>query len=652
MILDGQQRVQSLLLAFGGDEWGFKLTDKDWYEDIYQQRWRGRNPTKHWSQGQLFLDLKAFDEQLKLNHDTRTIEFRDVLVWAIGKQNGGQSTSPKPANYNEPLVRTYDQGHLGRFVRLNWLWKLAKPSTPEREYREKLKSLLSSHSVPEALIGRIVSPLAEVMVTLNEAKEARVAYLELSALRDGDDPDIYNDAIVNIFTRLNAAGTVLTRQEITFAWIKQGWDRARTEGRDASECFELLREGMAQHNLQVDLDELVRFVSAVWATIHSGGNLLSPGDLLRGERIRPMARNLVDMWNDLHRDLVDYCAILDGYDLRRNEVYGSLNAAIVLGALWSLLRRWQRLHQLNVVESDSYSKQCDALLRTRADRWLLCSQWANRWGSANDQSFAQYISDVAKAWQAIETTEDQQLALSTIAATLDDWLKKLAPEAAEYIRKLEVDHRQFVNAYYAPIWIWLRLEETRWQMASIPLRTGGRQNPFLHVDHVVPVKIWETMLSQPDDGQDAASLSTEHSIGNCLLLEASFNISKGKDELETFLKKVHEFRSEQVDIEQWCDALAITNELRRPTTHPLASVTTAVTARRDAIKSELLEYVEGGKERRDLGALRHVQEKRTSLGADGKRRPPEYEGLAGLITDVSALPIDDRSFQALLPWTE
>ncbi len=29
MVLDGQQRVQSLLLATHGDNWGFKLTDKD-----------------------------------------------------------------------------------------------------------------------------------------------------------------------------------------------------------------------------------------------------------------------------------------------------------------------------------------------------------------------------------------------------------------------------------------------------------------------------------------------------------------------------------------------------------------------------------------------------------------------------------------------
>jgi len=655
MILDGQQRVQSLLLAFGGDEWGFKLTDKDWYEDIYQQRWRGRNPAKHWSQGQLFLDLKAFHEQLEAKHDTRKIEYRDVLKWAIGKQDGGQSTEPKPANYNEPLTRTYDQTNLGRFVRLNWFWKLARPNTPEREYRDKLKKLLSSHSVPEALTDHIVSPLAEVMVTLNEAKGARVAYLELSALGDDDDPEIYNDAIVNIFTRLNAAGTVLTRQEITFAWIKRGWDPARTDGKDATECFDLLREGMAQSNFHIDLDEVVRFVSAVWATIHNSGNLLSPGDLLRGEKIRPMARNLLDTWNDLHRDLIDYCAILDDEDLQRNEVYASLNAAIILGALWSLLRRWQRLHKLNVVDGDSYSKQCDSLLKTRADRWLLCSQWAGRWGSSNDQSFAQYVSDLSKAWQNVEKSEDLQFVLSTIAGTIDDWLRKLAPDASEYIRTLEVDQRQFVNAYYAPIWIWLRLDDKRWQMASIPLRTGSRQSPFLHVDHIVPVKIWEAMVprSQLSDTQYGSLFSTAHAIGNCLLLESSFNISKGKDELETFLNKVHEFRFGQVDVDQWSDALAIPDELRRPTGHSIESVVKTVTVRRDAIKSELLEYVEGRKERKDWAALRVTRQRQKGVNKDGKDSlPQEFEDLARLLTDASELlSMDDRSFQALLPWS-
>ena len=35
MVLDGQQRVQSLLLAFGGDGWGFKLLDRQVWANNY-----------------------------------------------------------------------------------------------------------------------------------------------------------------------------------------------------------------------------------------------------------------------------------------------------------------------------------------------------------------------------------------------------------------------------------------------------------------------------------------------------------------------------------------------------------------------------------------------------------------------------------------
>src|SRR5262245_56278019 len=34
MVLDGQQRVQSLLLALGGDGWGIKLEDRDWAQEL------------------------------------------------------------------------------------------------------------------------------------------------------------------------------------------------------------------------------------------------------------------------------------------------------------------------------------------------------------------------------------------------------------------------------------------------------------------------------------------------------------------------------------------------------------------------------------------------------------------------------------------
>jgi hypothetical protein len=42
MGLDGQQRIQSLLLALGGDGWGFKLLDRQWHEHLSGAKPGGR----------------------------------------------------------------------------------------------------------------------------------------------------------------------------------------------------------------------------------------------------------------------------------------------------------------------------------------------------------------------------------------------------------------------------------------------------------------------------------------------------------------------------------------------------------------------------------------------------------------------------------
>lgn len=42
MVLDGQQRIQSLLFAAVGDGWGFKLYDRDWRAALLEEAPRGR----------------------------------------------------------------------------------------------------------------------------------------------------------------------------------------------------------------------------------------------------------------------------------------------------------------------------------------------------------------------------------------------------------------------------------------------------------------------------------------------------------------------------------------------------------------------------------------------------------------------------------
>src|SRR5436190_5253171 len=51
MVLDGQQRVQSLLLAFAGDSWGLKQYDRDWNIDLKGTKPRGARGKPHWSLG-------------------------------------------------------------------------------------------------------------------------------------------------------------------------------------------------------------------------------------------------------------------------------------------------------------------------------------------------------------------------------------------------------------------------------------------------------------------------------------------------------------------------------------------------------------------------------------------------------------------------
>jgi Protein of unknown function DUF262 len=67
MVLDGQQRIQSLLLALGHDAWGFKLLDREWHEHLSGAKPRGPRGKPHWSLGCLCVDVPA----LKLEYDAK-----------------------------------------------------------------------------------------------------------------------------------------------------------------------------------------------------------------------------------------------------------------------------------------------------------------------------------------------------------------------------------------------------------------------------------------------------------------------------------------------------------------------------------------------------------------------------------------------------
>ncbi len=82
MVLDGQQRLQSLLLALGGDAWGFRLEDRDWALELQDRRLRSRQGKyRHWSKASLCFDLDRFAEEYAAGRGLLGVDFRNVLQW-------------------------------------------------------------------------------------------------------------------------------------------------------------------------------------------------------------------------------------------------------------------------------------------------------------------------------------------------------------------------------------------------------------------------------------------------------------------------------------------------------------------------------------------------------------------------------------------
>lgn len=613
MVLDGQQRLQSLLLAFGGDNWGFRLSDYEWSMTLSAERPRGRNAKLHWSLGHLCLDVRAFRDRVKEAGGVGNVDFRDVLLWVVQNPNDGRSKLRRPANYKYPITSTLDDENKGRFLRLSRLWGLAstQPGLFESHFREKLKPVLREHDVPQEVVVDVLVPLAELVVTLVGIKQSKISYLQLSPFNaDVFNQDVYNDAIVNIFTRLNTAGRALTRQEITFAWIKTGWSASKTGGRTAGRCFEELNEELAKERVTVDIDELVGSVSAMWSVLHRDGALLSTTDLLRGEKVRPMAQDLVKSWETISTNLIDGAKLVDERGFRFGTHYRSLNVLTLL-LTWRLLgRQWLATHSLSVIEKDAFEKSLDDKLAAYCDRWFLMSQWSGRWGKSTDKAFADYVKELADDWAKITALEKPTGVIDVLKVRMETWLVALQGDSIKYVDDLAVLVRDRVHDYFLALWLWHRLDSKRWIASKLPLREKKRGSLSLDVDHVVAVKLWETLpdeqqqVEEGEDEEEALSVedlsTTMNALGNCILLEKSFNVAKGAEPLGGFLGRVHEFKSGILKIDEWAKDIGVEGVFVDPTGKSAADVRVVVEARTTAMKTEIKEYLVGSRQRVDV----------------------------------------------------
>ena len=72
--------------------------------------------------------------------------------------------------------------------------------------------------------------------------------------------------------------------------------------------------------------------------------------------------------------------------------------------------------------------------------------------------------------------------------------------------------------------------------------------------------------------------------------------------LKEFIAEVHEFREGTTDPVKWREALGIADEMSDPTAASVAEIRGEIEKRDEAIRSDLVEFVQGKRKRQDLQA--------------------------------------------------
>jgi hypothetical protein len=659
MVLDGQQRVQSLLLALGGDDWGFTLEDRDWTEEIKDRRPRGRQAKyQHWSKASLCFDLVRFTEEYaKESNNLLAVDFSKVLVWVITDPQAGQSNFPKPDNYEDPLPKAYATENQKRFIRLSRLWREAQPNPglKEAQFRQILRPLLEQHSVAEETIAKLLPPMGELMTTLRDVKLADVTFLELQPFDSQTwTPDTYNDAIVSIFTRLNTAGRTLTREEITLAWLKVGWKTELTGEKSAGDCFSELGTDLGEDELNLELDALVSTASFLWSVSHNEGRLLANSDLLKGDVIRPMASALSQRWKPIRDAFANGAKVLAqrGFDYGPRGHFSSLYELAVLCAWLYVAEIWKADHALGVLAKDNFEKKCNNSISKHLDRWIMCSQWAGVWSGASITTIEAYVKTLAELLKNVSLLSNPEEVHKAWDECFEKFVDDLTPGATNYVNSLSAPGRDRVGIYRNLLWVWHRLDEDRWETSQIQLRVG-KKKPTSEVDHIVSFSLWKNKLasaSQGDLGDQDETIALANRLGNCALLEKNFNISKGDKTLKSFLSQIHEVKEKKIRIDAWCAALAIPQPLLDPGAVSVDDISEAIDNRDKEIRLDLAEFVRGQKVREDLNTPGTQSKPSTTIGVPTTDTSVDTaDAHAGTDEpDPSAQPADTRN-QELAP---
>ena len=322
-----------------------------------------------------------------------------------------------------------------------------------------------------------------------------------------------------------------------------------------------------------------------------------------------MASDVSKNWSLLVEAASQVCEQVRDRDLVFRQHYQSVNSLAYFWAWYFTALRWGEEQGLKELEKDLLEKGLLTTLKSSVDRWLICSQWADVWAHANAQNVAGYASRLAQEMQTLSGTSKISDLVSGLKSYLEKELKDLEPAATNGLLAMSAYSRQMVRSYYTALWLWNWLDENRWQKAKVTLRHGRRQ-PSLEVDHIVAWDLWKSKLEKSQreelgDEGDAIDVIIElnskvNELGNCMLLEKNFNISKSNLPLKEFLQGVHEFKEGTWTIEAWASALDLEMSQVDSGQASVEKLSELATDRTKKIQNDLEQFVRGTKTRIDL----------------------------------------------------
>jgi hypothetical protein len=246
------------------------------------------------------------------------------------------------------------------------------------------------------------------------------------------------------------------------------------------------------------------------------------------------------------------------------------------------------------------------------DRWLICSQWAGIWAASSAANLSKYAAGLANCAQDLVGKPGVASMIDALAALMETNLKEIEQAAVNFLSTLNADNRQQVRTYYTALWLWNRLDKTRWNSAQLILRQKPERRNSIEVDHIVSWDLWKTKLAEISvaasavDGEPQGTLAEEfeprvNEIGNCMLLEKNFNISKSNATLKNFLDDVYEFKDKKLVLSDWAATLDLDMAQVDCSATPVDRLQELTSARSQKIRGDLEKFIRGAINRIDVG---------------------------------------------------